>query len=323
MPLDPPLQAITDALAGARDEDPPEDLDERRRQANQTMLLVAQPRGEGVRVEERTIPVEGGEIAVRLLVPPAADGGPDGEAGPLPTFFFVHGGGWFQGDLDTAEVECGPMAGDLGCLVVLPEYRLAPEHPFPAPLEDVVAAYEWLLANADELGADLDRLVVGGTSAGGNLAAALAVAASQRGLRQPTAELLDVPALDLTLSSPSMAAESGAGLSGAEVAQFAEWYLQGHDPTDPLVSPLHAEDLSGLPPTVVVVAELDPVRDDGERWVSALHAAGVPAAGVRVQAQPHGGWLIPVTVASRLVPELRRHVLREAFAGTLVPGGLA
>jgi acetyl esterase len=319
MPLDPPLQLIVDALAGAREAEPPTvDLDERRRQSNQTMLLIAQPRGEGVTATDHTIPVDGGEISVRVLRPPAAEGGD--EQSPLPTFFSLHGGGWFQGDLDTAEVEAGPMTGDLGCLTVLPDYRLAPEHPFPTPLDDCVAAYEWMLANADELGVDPDRLVVGGQSAGANLAAALALVAEERGLRQPAAQLLDVPALDHTMASPSMQTESAGGLSGDEVRQFSEWYLAGHDPKDPLVSPLWADDVSGLPPTVVLVAELDPVRDDGERWVTKLHAAGVPAAGVRVQAQMHGGWIIPVSMSSRLIPELRRHTLREAFAGTLVPG---
>ena len=134
------------------------------------------------------------------------------------------------------------------------------------------------------------------------------------------ANLLDVPALDLTLASPSMQTDAGAGLSGAEVGEFVGWYLGGHDPTDPLVSPLLAEDVSAIAPTVVLVAELDPVRDDGERWVTKLHEAGVAAAGFRVQAQFHGGWIIPVSLTSRLVPEIRRHVLREAFAGTLVPG---
>jgi acetyl esterase len=313
MPLDPPLQAIVDALAGARDAEPPADLDEQRAQSNATMLLIAQPRGEGVTATDHVISVAGGEISVRVLVPAAADG-------PLPTFFSIHGGGWFQGNLDTAEVEAGPMSGDLGCITVLPDYRLAPEHPFPTPLEDCVAAYEWMLANAEQLGVDLDRLVVGGQSAGANLAAALALVGKDRGLRQPAAQLLDVPALDHTMASPSMQTESAGGLSGDEVRQFSAWYLDGHDPKDPLVSPLWAEDVSGLPPTVVLVAELDPVRDDGERWVTKLHEAGVPAAGIRVQAQMHGGWIIPVSMSSRLIPELRRHTLREAFAGTLVPG---
>jgi acetyl esterase len=320
MPLDPPLQVIIDALSGARDAEPPADLDQRRAQSNQTMLLIGQPRGEGVVSTDHTIPVSGGEIVVRVLHPRRAPSGPGAADGPLPTFFSLHGGGWFQGNLDTAEVEAGPMTGDLGCVTVLPGYRLAPEHPFPIPLDDCVAAYEWMLANADELGIDRDHVVVGGQSAGANLAAALALVIRDRGLHQPAAQLLDVPALDLTLASPSMATESAGGLSGAEVEQFAAWYLDGHDPKDPLASPLHADDVSGLPPTVVLVAEMDPVRDDGERWVTRLHEAGVPAAGIRVQAQLHGSWIIPVTITSRLIPEMRRHVLREAFAGTLVPG---
>ncbi|OWY61746.1 hypothetical protein B7486_62150, partial [cyanobacterium TDX16] len=229
MPLDPPLQAIVAALAGARDAEPPADLDERRRQSNQTMLLIAQPRGEGVTATDHTIPVADGEISVRVLHPAPSEGD-----GPLPAFFSLHGGGWFQGDLDTAEVEAGPMTGDLGCVTVLPDYRLAPEHPFPTPLEDSVAAYEWMVANADELGIDLDHVVVGGQSAGANLAAALALVVRDRDLHPPAAQLLDVPALDHTMSSPSMQTESEGGLSVDEVRQFSDWYLDGHDPKDPL-----------------------------------------------------------------------------------------
>jgi acetyl esterase len=314
MPLDPPLQRIADLLAGAGDEPEPTDLDEIRAKANATMLILATERDPAIEVAEHTVAVEGGEIRVRVLTPTDVPA-------PRPGLLFIHGGGWFQGNLDTAEVECGPLATLAGCVVVSVEYRLAPEHPFPVPLDDCTAAYEWLLGHVDELGIDPARIAFAGTSAGGNLAAALTLVARDRGLPQPLVQLLDAPALDLTLASPSMIEQgSDGGLTRDAVDTYAGYYVgERGDRTHPRVSPLHEPDLTGLAPAVVVVAELDPVRDDGERWVEALHAADVPAACFRVAAQFHGGWVIPLTVTAGLVSDLRASALRRAFAGTLVP----
>jgi acetyl esterase len=310
--FDPPLRRLFEALRGEPAE-VPADLDVRRAAANATMLLVHPGPEAGVTVEDRAIPVEGGEILVRIRRP-------DVWTAPGPALFFVHGGGWFQGNLDTAEVECGPMASAAGCVVVSVDYRLAPEHPFPTPLHDVVAAYEWTLAHADELGIDAARIVAGGTSAGGNLVAALCLVLRDRGLPLPIAQVLDVPAVDLTLASPSMdEVGTGAGLTKDAVAEYAGFYLDGGDPTDPYASPIFAADLSGLPPAVIVVAEHDPVRDDGERYLARLHAADVPGFAIRVLAHFHGSWIIPVTATNRLLHDLRVATLRRAFDGTLVP----
>jgi acetyl esterase len=310
MALDPPLRRIFEHLAAAPAA-PPGDLLERRRLADTTMLLASTGPEAGVEVRDHTVAVSGGAITVRVTRPVDLVA-----AGvPAPAYLFVHGGGWFQGNLDTAEVECGPMASTVPCVVVSVGYRLAPEHPFPVPVEDCVAAYRWLLDQAGALGVDPARIAVGGTSAGGNLAVALCLAARDRGLPMPCLQLLDVPCLDLTLASPSMR-DPGcqAGLTGDAVAEFAAQYVP--DParrTDPLASPLLATDLSGLPPAVIVVAELDPVRDDGERYLAALHAADVPAAAVRVLAHPHGGWVIPATLTHTLVRDLHTTALRRAF----------
>jgi acetyl esterase len=309
--VDPPLTALFSALASEAAPEPPAALQARRDQANATMLLLAKPEL-GVVSTDHGVPVDGGEIRVRVLRPEGDE--------VLPAVYFVHGGGWFQGNLDTAAVESGPMASSVGCVVVSVEYRLAPEHPFPVPLEDVVAGWNWLHANAEVLSVDASRIAVAGTSAGGNLAAALCLAARDRGLPMPLVQLLDVPALDLTGGAPSLEEfAQGAGLTGAQVKQFAADYCGDVDPAQPLLSPLLAADLSGLPPAVVIVAEVDPVRDDGERWVRALQAAGVPAAGVRVLTQVHGSWIIPITVTAGLVQDLRGNVLRRAFDGKLVP----
>jgi acetyl esterase len=183
-----------------------------------------------------------------------------------------------------------------------------------------------MLERSDDLGVDTAKVVVGGTSAGGNLSAALCLALRDRGLPLPRAQLLDVPCLDLTMASPSIEENGeGAGLTKADVAQYVEWYCHGlagtggTDATNPLVSPLHAPDLSGLPPAVIMVAEHDPVRDDGERYLAALHAAGVAGVAVRVAAHLHGSWIVPITIASRLVHDLKLATLRRAFDGTLVP----
>ena len=309
MPLDPPIQRIFDLLATG--DAPPEDLDERRRLADSTMLLASTGPQPGVVVCDHTLPVDGGEITVRVTSPAQL------ASTAAPAFLFVHGGGWSQGNLDTAEVECGPLASLVPCVVVSVGYRLAPEHPFPIPLDDCVAAYAWLLSRADDLGVDPARIAVGGTSAGGNLAAALCLAARERGLPLPCFQLLEVACLDLTLGSSSSMHDvaTQVGLTAEAVEEFVGRYVP--DParrTDPLVSPLLADDLSGLPPAVIVVAEHDPVRDDGERYLAALHAADVPAAAVRVLSHPHGGWVIPGTVTHHLVRDLRAAALRQAFA---------
>lgn len=217
MPLDPPIQRLFDLMGQARGPQPT-DLDERRRLADSTMLLASTGPQPDVTVSDRTVPVDGGaaEITVRITRPDRF--GTD----PAPAFLYMHGGGWSQGNLDTGEVECGPMASLVPCTVVSVGYRLAPEHPFPTPLEDCVAAYTWLLDHTGELAVDPGRIAVGGGSAGGNLAAALCLAARDRGLPLPCFQLLDVPGLDLTLSSPSIDEQDAqTGLTGAAVAEFA------------------------------------------------------------------------------------------------------
>ena len=310
MHVDPPLAALFAHLAASAAE-PSADLDERRTTANDTMKLLRVPEA-GTTTSEHDLEVDGGTIRLRVIRPV-------GDA-VLPGLLFVHGGGWFQGDLDTSEVESGPFATTVGCVVVHVDYRLAPEHPFPTPLEDVVAAWQWLHASAASLGVDPSRVAVAGTSAGGNLAAALCLVARDRGMPMPVAQLLDVPATDLTLQSPSLAElGDGAGLTTTDIKQFAAWYCGDTVPDHPWISPLLAPDLSGLPPAVVIVAEHDPIRDDGERYVAALQSAGVPAVGMRVLTHVHGSWVIPFTATSRVVQGLRVDALRRAFAGTLAP----
>lgn len=311
--IDPALSFLGE-LAAQRPERPT-DLDERRRDAANTMLLIPRPDHTGVEVVDHAVPVDGGEITVRVYRPTEPT-----TPGPQPVFFFVHGGGWYQGNLDTAEIECGPVDTRVGCVVVSVDYRLAPEHRFPVPLQDCVAAYEWMLERADELGIDTSRIAVGGTSAGGNLVAATCLVVRDRGLTAPLLQLLDAPCTDLTLSARSIELNGrDFGLTKADVEECADFYTTPEQRTDPLASPALAEDLSGLPPAVVITAELDPLVDDGERFVTLLRAAGVPAACVRVTGQFHGSWIIPVSMSSRLVEDIRMHTLQRAFDGTLRP----
>ena len=313
MPLDPPIQLLVDGLATAgAAERAATDLTERRKLSATVMSFASTGRAPDITVTDHRIPVEGGEIAVRVLRP--AD-----LAAPAPAFYFLHGGGWFLGDLDTAEVECGPMASMVPCVVVSVDYRLAPEHPFPVPLADCAAGYRWLHQNAEELGIDPARVAVGGASAGGNLAAALCLLIRDEGLPQPCLQLLDVPALDLT-PMPVPEGEVPEGLNASGINECIGFYLGEHgDAKDPLASPLLAPDLAGLPPVFITVAELDLLCDQGEQYLARLHAAGVTGAAFRVLAHSHGTWIIPLTATFTLVREVRAAALRHAFAATLVP----
>src|SRR5690606_23077822 len=221
-------------------------------QARRFGRVVMRP-GPPVPTREVMVPVEGGAIRVRLYEPP-------GLPRPRPLHVFLHGGGWCVGDLDQRDPRCRTIADGAGCTVASVDYRLAPENAYPAPLEDCYAALGWLVAHADELGVDQDRVSVGGESAGANLAAAVALLARDRGGPSLVFQWLDVPATDLTLSQPSIdRLGTGYGLTKDDMEAYISAYLRDGDVTDPYASPLHAPDLSGLPPALVMTAEYDPL----------------------------------------------------------------
>lgn len=230
------------------------------------------PRSDALAVTD----VADGVVRARIYTPPGD--------GPFPAVVQLHGGGWWIGGgpagLAAADGGCRLMCLQLGAVVVNVDYRQAPEHRFPIPLEDSYAATCWTLEHARELHVDPARVAVMGPSAGGNLAAAVALLARDRGGPQLRFVLLMVPALDATQTSPSVQ-ENGSDyeVTAAYLERSWDLYL-GRDvpPTDPLASPLHHPDLSALPPTHVVVAEFDPLRDDGIRYVERLAAAGVDAS---------------------------------------------
>jgi len=233
-------------------------------------------------VDDRTIPGPSGALPVRVFRPSAATG--------LPLLLWFHGGGWVTGNLDTHDQLGRMLADDVGAVVVSVDYRLAPEAKFPAAADDCLAAYEWALEHAREVGADPGRVAIGGDSAGGNLAAVVALDARDRGLRRPLLQLLVYPVTDYELDSASMI-DNGEGyfLERDGMRWFYDLYATTPaDFDDPRFSPLRATDHSGLAPAVVVTAEYDPLRDQGEEYARLLAAAGTPTEAVRADGLIHG-----------------------------------
>jgi acetyl esterase len=221
------------------------------------------------------IPGPGDTIPARLYVPPLP--APDAAA---PLLVYYHGGGWVIGDLDMYDGVCRLLASASGCLVLSVDYRLAPEHPFPAPLEDAFAAFEWAVANAATLGADPERIGVGGDSAGGNMAAVVSRMAVEGGGPVPAMQLLFYPVTDSIEDTRSrkLFAE-GFILTKADMDKFEAAYLPpGVDPSDQRISILQCPDLAGLPTAYVATAGFDPLRDEGEAYALRMRDCGVKVA---------------------------------------------
>ena len=210
-------------------------------------------------------------------------------AAPMPLILNIHGGGWVLGSLAQADWLCSNVAAMVGAVVVSVDYRLAPAHRWPAAAEDCYATLVDVAARAAEFGTDPARLAVMGDSAGGNLAAVVALMARDRSGPQLSYQALLYPATDLTLSSPSIAENVHAPiLTRADCIAYRNHYLGGQDPRQPYASPLLAADHADLPPALVQVAEHDPIRDDGLRYAVALRAAGVPVRTTTYVGMPHG-----------------------------------
>ena len=235
-------------------------------------MLAARPAGEPVaRVEDRRIPGPGGELAIRIYTPQGSD--------PFPILVFFHTGAWILGSLEIQDPLCRKITNRAGCLVVAVDYRLAPEHPFPAAPEDCYAATKWVAAHAAEFGGDPARVAVGGDSAGGNMTAVAALLARERGGPKLAFQVMLFPATDFRLNTPSMQ-EFGEDImpTREEMLWIMKNYLPNEaDVTNPLASPLLAPDVSGLPPALIITAEYDPLRDEGEAFGKRLQEAGVPA----------------------------------------------
>jgi acetyl esterase len=232
---------------------------------------------------------------------------------PHPLLIYYHGGGFLYGDLDTHDAACRILCRHAGAHVLAVDYRLSPEHPFPAAVEDARAALHWAFANAASLGADPGRIGVGGDSAGGNLATVVAQLAARDGGPPPVLQLLIYPVTDFTKRRPSRELfADGFLLTDSEMEWFETNYLGSErtNAADPRVSPLLAEDLSGLAPAFVVTAAFDPLRDEGEEYAKALRDAGTPATLRRFPQLIHG--FINTAGVSRRA----RHALIEIAGAT-------
>ncbi|WP_432843145.1 alpha/beta hydrolase [Dactylosporangium sp. CA-092794] len=286
MPLDPRLDPFVEYL---RHDFVPIPIEQERASSRATStdpvgtLIAAPP--ESVRAATFWIAGQDPGAPIRLRVYRTNHDG-TARAGLL----FIHGGGWSVGDIESAEPHCAWLAHDAGAVVVSVDYRLAPEHKYPAGLTDVYDALLWVAENADLLGIDPARLAIGGGSAGGNLAAAACLMARDRGGPAIALQLLEVPALDLTNGSPSIHEFDAEFPALGQIAEMLRWrYVGTEEQTrDPYVSPLCAPDLSGLPRAVILSAEVDPARDDAARYAQRLTEAGVPATNRTFEGLLHG-----------------------------------
>jgi acetyl esterase len=245
-----------------------DDVAEARRQIRELPRMPVHPE---ISAEDRTILGPAGEIGVRVYWPAESQG----KLPPVVMFF--HGGGFAVGDLDTHDGTARQHAAAAGAVVVSVDYRLAPENPYPAALDDAWAATQWVAAHASELAADPTRLAVAGDSAGGNLAAAVAQRARAEGGPKIAFQLLWYPALMSDNTLPSITENADAPiLTAAAIEGFARWYAGDLTEPTPGMAPGRATDLAGLPPAYIAVAGHDPLRDDGVRYAELLAAAGVP-----------------------------------------------
>lgn len=214
----------------------------------------------------------------------------------LPLLVFLHGGGWLFGDLQTHDAMHRILADRSGCAVLAVGYRLAPEHPFPAGLEDCMAALAWARREAAALGCDPARIALGGESAGGNLAAALTLQLRDTGAVQPLFQLLVHPVTDLSFDFPAMDTVQVPGLTRGYLEDVRAFYVGSDDFRDPAISPLRAVRHDGLAQAIVLTASEDPLRDDGEAYAAALTHAGVEVLACRLPGLPHGFLFLPATI---------------------------
>ncbi len=297
MSLDPQVARFLEKQAAAS---PPTTPTERRAQRQAQSIM---------RVDDRAIGGPHGPIPLRIYVPP----GPQ----PLPVLVFYHGGGWVTGDLDSSDFQCRLLARWADCLIVHVNYRHAPEHPFPAALDDAYAGASWVEEHASTIGADANNIAVGGDSAGGNLAASVALLARERGSPRLVFQYLAYPVVDATMSLPSYRENAtGYGLTRETMAWYWDQYVPDlAERTNHLASPLQASALGDLPAALVMTAEFDPLRDEGEAYAQRLEQSGVSVELKRYGGLVHGflGQTAEVDAAKLAMADLAQ-ALRSAFA---------
>jgi acetyl esterase len=289
MPVDPNLASVLQLIANSGRPAVCEGTAAQARAGLRTLMVDFRNPAQLAAVRAVTDATVAGSVPARIYRPDVD--------GPVPTIVFFHGGGFVIGDLDTHEGVCRLLCRDVGAVVVSVDYRLAPEHRFPAAVEDSYAVVQWVVGHPDDFGGDATRIAVGGDSAGGNLAAVCAQLAQADDLPL-AAQLLVYPAVDMLNDNYPSRTDNADGyfLTLADMHWFAEQYtgLAGSEPearvlaADPRLSPLLAKSLEGLPPAVIVTAAYDPLRDEGDAYAEALERAGVRVVHKQYPSLIHG-----------------------------------
>ena len=294
-PIDPALRNYLDSLAPAPIQPNADNLEQARfRRSLMLQALASRNTIPGLpnRVTTRDLAISP-ELTARLYTPPEP-------ASPLPVLIYAHGGGWVCGSIETHDPFCRLLCEAAGILILSVEFRLAPEHPFPAAPEDMLAAYRWTQAHARSFGGNPERLLLGGDSAGANLAAVTATTISVSGESTPPAALLLLyPVMDHpSAGHPSYQENTtGYGLSAELMTWFWDQYSPHVPPADPRISPLRLSDLPALPPTLIATAEYDPLRDEGIAYAEKLAHAGIAVTHLHAPDMHHNFPVHPGTVA--------------------------
>jgi acetyl esterase len=291
MSLDPQTQLVLAQLAAAG-APPLETLS-----PEQARAIFTMPQGEVEpvgKVEDRTIPGPASEIPVRVYYPKEIQD-------RCPALVFYHGGGWVVGNIETHDNICRALTNIANCVTISVDYRLAPEHKFPAAVDDSYAAVQYVYDHAEEFQADRKRIAIGGDSAGGNLAAVVAHLAKEKKAPEICFQLLIYPSTNMGGEPTASMVENAEGyfLEKGTMEWFRDCYINGEeDKLNPLVSPSLNEDFTGLPPALVITAEYDPLRDEGEDYAKKLAAAGVEVELVRYDGTIHGFVSMAVIIES-------------------------
>jgi acetyl esterase len=309
MPLDPQAKALMDQIAALNGPKLSSLTPAEARRVTAGTFKLPPDQVEKVhKIEDRKIPGPGGEIPIRVYTP--------GGSGPFSVLVFFHGGGWVICDLDTHDAPCRALTNKVGCVTVSIDYRLAPEHKFPAGVEDCFAATKWVAEHARELNVDANRLAIGGDSAGGNLTAVVAQLARDAGGPKIIFQLLIYPATEAELDTLSHKTFTDYFLTKEDIVWFWGHYLRSPaDRKDPRVAPALTKSLKGLPPAFIITAEFDPLRDEGEAYGMNLREAGVDATVKRYDGMIHGFYsMFAMLDKGRQAIDDSAAALKKAFA---------